>query len=103
MKSISIDQLETILKNNGVVFDTRSEVLFNHDALKGVKHLPLELVQAGTLPDVAKDCAVYLICEYGHISELVGLYLESAGFKDVSNVEGGMKAWRLKHKHFKLF
>ena len=103
MKSIAIAQLENLLETDAIIFDTRSDLLFKHDALKGAKQLTLEQVQAGDLPDLPKDCPIFLICEYGHISELVGLYLETAGFSDVSNVTGGMKAWRLTHKSFKLF
>ena len=103
MKTIDIETFEAILDQNTNIFDTRSEQLFKHDALPGVKHLPLEQAQAAKLPDIAKDEPIYLICEYGHISELVGLYLEASGFLDVSNVSGGMKAWRAKHKHFRLF
>ncbi len=106
MKTVSIEAFEQVLEqseNNVYIFDTRAELLFKHDGLAGVKHLPLEQVQVGKLPEVAKDAAVYLICEYGQVSELVGLYLEAAAFSNVANVSGGMKAWRLRNKHFKLF
>jgi rhodanese-related sulfurtransferase len=103
MERIDIEAFEQVLAKNLNAFDTRSELLFKHDGIKGVKHLPLEQVQRGQLPDLGFDEPIYLICEYGHISELVGLYLETAGFKKLFNVEGGMKAWRRKHKQFKLF
>jgi rhodanese-related sulfurtransferase len=52
------------------------------------------MAQAGDFPAVPRDEPVYLICERGQISELVGLYLKEAGFGEVYNVEGGMLAWR---------
>jgi len=51
--------------------------------------LTLEAVQQGELPDVPKDRPLFLVCDRGHFSELVGLYLEQAGFEDVRHLPGG--------------
>ena len=59
--------------------------------------MSLEAVQAGELPDLPKDTPIYLLCERGQVSELVGLYLEAAGFENVHNVAGGITAWREAH------
>jgi rhodanese-related sulfurtransferase len=59
----------------------------------------LEAVQVGKLPEVPKERPIYLICERGLVSELVGLYLEAAGFEHVFNVEGGMQALRSSINH----
>lgn len=75
------------------LFDTRPPALIERDGLPGVQPISLEAVQRGELPDVAKDAPIYLICQRGAVSELLGLYLEEAGFRDVYNVAGGMNAY----------
>lgn len=57
------------------------------------KSLSLESVQQGNLPDLDKETEVFVICDYGQISELTALYLETAGFTNVSNVQGGIEAF----------
>ena len=76
------------------VFDTRTSVMMAREPVAGATQLLWEDVQEGKLPDVAKHEPVYVICERGQVSELVGLYLEAAGFEQVFNVAGGMKALR---------
>ena len=94
MKAVSVANFRQALTEGAAAFDTRTGARYRQDGLPGVAHLPLEAVQAGELPDVPKEEAVYLVCERGQMSELAGLYLEAAGFKEVYNVAGGMLAWR---------
>ncbi len=95
LTTVDIMDFKKALAAGAAAFDTRSAAQFRKDGLPGLKHLSLEMAQAGDLPDIPKDEAVYLICERGQVSELVGLYLEAAGFKKVFNVGGGMNAWRM--------
>jgi rhodanese-related sulfurtransferase len=76
------------------LFDLRSPALVTADGIAGAIPLSLEALQAGEFPDIAKNEPIYLICERGQISELAGLYLEAAGFREVYNISGGMIAWR---------
>ncbi len=94
MKTVSVSAFRQALAEGAAAFDTRASARYQQDGLSGVAHLPLEAVQAGALPDVPKEAAVYLICERGQMSELAGLYLEAAGFSEVYNVAGGMLEWR---------
>lgn len=94
MRSVSVSEFLAAQAAGALVFDTRPLVLYRRDGLPGVGHLPLETVQAGRLPEVPKDTPIYLICERGVVSELVGYYLEAAGFTAVANVTGGMIAYR---------
>jgi len=97
MKSIDIATLMDKLPDV-TLFDTRPPALIAKDGLPGAKAISLEAVQLGDLPDLPKDEAIYLICQRGAISELLGLYLEEAGFKEVYNVAGGMNAYYV-YKH----
>ncbi len=94
MRSIDPESLEEALEANEAVFDTRSSQQFDRDGLPGTRNLTLEQVQAGRLPELDRGAPVYLICERGLISDLVGQYLEAAGFRDVRNLGGGLIAWR---------
>lgn len=75
-------------------FDVRPRAQYEQGSVPGALHLSLEQIQAGVLPEVARDTPIYLLCERGLMSELAGLYLEAAGFTRVYNVGGGLKAWR---------
>jgi rhodanese-related sulfurtransferase len=57
-----------------------------------MRPLSLAAVQDGEMPEVPRDLPVYLVCELGHFSELVGLHLELAGFRDVRHLPGGFRA-----------
>ncbi len=94
VKTVSISAFRQALREGAAAFDTRTSARHQQDGLPGVAHLSLEEIQAGRLPDVPKEEAVYLVCERGQLSELAGLYLEAAGFSEVYNVAGGVLAWR---------
>ncbi len=64
----------------------------------GAKLVPLGKItsmQADELDDL-KDEEVILHCRSGKRSATAGLFLESMGFKNTVNVEGGMLAWQEK-------
>lgn len=76
------------------LFDLRSPALVTVDGIPGAEAISLEDIQNNVLPDLPKDTPIYLICERGVVSELAGLYFETAGFTEVYNLAGGMIAWR---------
>jgi len=94
MNSVDIETFKEALVAGAAAFDTRPHSQFLLDAIPGVIPLALAEVQGGEMPKLPKDHPIYLICEHGYTSELVGLYLEAAGFTHVFNVQGGMVAWR---------
>jgi rhodanese-related sulfurtransferase len=96
MKQVDAFSLSQILASGQIaaLFDLRSPAQVATDSVPGAVALSLEGLQNGLLPDLSKDTAIYLICERGAVSELAGLYLETAGFTEVYNLAGGMIAWR---------
>lgn len=84
-------ELEQGVAGGGALFDVRPvpKPVFGLTP----KRLNLAAVQRGELPEVAKDTPLYLVCERGQVSELVGLYLEAAGFIRVFHLAGGLRAW----------
>lgn len=93
MKRLSAERLRELLGEVTIV-DTRPAAPAGEGPLPGAIPLSLEQAQAGELPELPKDTPIVVVCERGQISELVGLYLEAADFRDVSNLAGGMRAWR---------
>lgn len=89
MRACTPEELGAALRSGGLVFDTRPPARRSLERWPGMRALSLEAVQQGMLPDVPKDVPVFLVCERGHYSELVGLYLEQAGFRDVRHLPGG--------------
>ena len=94
MRTVDIERFLEVLEEGAAAFDVRTPAQHQRDGLPGTSVLSLEAVQAGSFPDVPKESPLYLICERGQVSELAGLYLEAAGFREVCNVAGGMIAWR---------
>lgn len=94
MERVDVATFAAALERGEAAFDTRSAAQFAHDALPGTRQLTLEQVQTGDLPPVEPDEPLYLICAWGTVSELVAMYLEAAGFRNVYTVAGGMAAWR---------
>lgn len=76
------------------LFDLRPPAMVEKEHIPGAKALNLEDLQNNHFPDLPKDTPIYLVCERGAVSELAGLYFETAGFSEVYNLAGGMIAWR---------
>lgn len=97
MKTISVaalkDKLDAGEKLN--LIDVR-EPHENAEFNIGGKLFPLGQVQMMQLDDIEdlKDEAVFCYCRSGKRSAQACLILETAGFTDVTNVEGGMLAWQ---------
>jgi rhodanese-related sulfurtransferase len=96
MKQVDASSLSQILASGQMMalFDLRHPAMVKNESVPGAKVLRLEDLQNNLFPDLPKDTPIYLICERGAVSELAGLYLETAGFTEVYNLAGGMIAWR---------
>lgn len=93
MQRVDVAQAAAALERGEALFDTRSPAQYARDAIPGSRNLTLEQVQAGELPELDREAPLYLVCSWGTVSELVGMYLEAAGFRRVYTVVGGLTAW----------
>jgi hydroxyacylglutathione hydrolase len=95
--SISAQDLASRLQNgNGqkpFVLDVRTESEWNGGHIDGALH-----IHGGVLKEryqeVPKDRPVDVICGTGYRGSIAASFLRSHGYEDVSNVLGGMTAWR---------
>lgn len=62
----------------------------------GGKHVPIGKIQAMQFDDLEewKDKEVIIYCRSGNRSGLAGLFMEQAGFKNTTNLKGGMLEWQ---------
>ncbi|WP_251713319.1 rhodanese-like domain-containing protein [Lactococcus ileimucosae] len=93
IRSISADELADKLKQNKTqLLDVREPGEYARGHIKGSRNLPVGQIEAFTAPENTK---VYVICQSGARSKKAYKTLEKKGF-DVTNVKGGMMAWREK-------
>jgi rhodanese-related sulfurtransferase len=55
-------------------------------------HIRMNEVPA-RLREIPADAKVVVYCHHGHRSMVVGAFLESHGFPEVENLQGGIDAW----------
>jgi hydroxyacylglutathione hydrolase len=93
--SISVQTLNDRLQASTRPFmlDVRTESEWNSGHIKGALH-----IHGGVLKDryheVPKDQPIAVICGTGYRGSIAASFLKSNGYKDVSNVLGGMTAWK---------
>ena len=83
-----LDQKEKL-----TVLYVRTETEWNDGHIDGAIH-----VHGGSLQEhfeeVPRDKPVAIVCGSGYRASIAGSFLQRSGFDDVSNVVGGMSAWK---------
>ncbi|MEK4086056.1 rhodanese-like domain-containing protein [Psychrobacillus sp. FSL K6-1415] len=94
IRNISTSELNTELKNKEKQFiDVRTPSEFKANHIKEFKNIPLyDLTKKAS--ELSKDKEVFLICQSGMRSSNASKVLKKMGFKNITNVKGGMSAWR---------
>ncbi|MGG5254275.1 rhodanese-like domain-containing protein [Neobacillus sp. SM06] len=94
VRTITTAQLKGELADKNKQFvDVRTPGEFKGNSIKGFKNIPLDQLpnKASTL---SKDREVVVICQSGMRSARAAKILKNLGFKNITNVKGGMSAWR---------
>jgi hydroxyacylglutathione hydrolase len=95
LATISVQRLRDRLSNQHplTVLDVRTEQEWNAGHVSGALH-----IHGGTLEqrvgEVPKEHPVAVICGSGYRASIAASFLKREGFADVSNVMGGMSAWK---------
>ena len=94
MQSITAVQLSTLLDNGDklVLLDVRDPWEFEICKLNGSLNIPMNEI-AGKTQELDPDARTIVICHFGMRSMEVGNFLESSGFRDIVNLDGGLDAW----------
>jgi rhodanese-related sulfurtransferase len=93
VKQISTTELKTELNDkNKQYIDVRTPGEFKSNNIRGFKNLPLhQLAQKSN--ELSKEKEVVVICQSGMRSGKASKLLKKQGFKQVTNVKGGMSTW----------
>jgi len=93
VNQITTTDLKAILKNKDIQFiDVRTPMEFKSNHIRQFQNIPLaSLSQKKT--QLLKEKEIVLICQSGMRSNTASKTLKRLGYKNVTNVKGGMSAW----------
>ncbi len=99
MKHITVEELK-IKMEDGIkmhLLDVRELSEYEEFNIGGI-HIPLGKIQSFQIEDIDefKDDEIIIHCRSGIRSVTAALFLEMQGFKNVSNLLGGLVAWQEK-------
>jgi len=77
-----------------IILDTRSAKEFSVSHLPDARFIDYDRFDISQVEDIPKDKEVVVYCSVGYRSEKIGEKLKNAGFKNVSNVYGGIFQWK---------
>jgi len=101
MKNITVDELKAKMDRgeNINLVDVREPHEFAEGYIAGGKLVPLGKVQTMQVEELEdmKDEEVIVYCRSGRRSMMACMMLDTLGFKDTYNLEGGILAWQEKY------
>ena len=92
---ITVRQLKEKLSQNHelILMDTREPAEFRVSHLKNARHVGYKKFKLESTADIAKDTPIVVYCSLGVRSEKIGKKLRKAGYKNVTNLFGGLFEW----------
>ncbi len=94
MQSMTPEQLKEIMNNGNVpvLIDVREAWEYEICRIDGSQNIPMSEFTA-SLDKLEQDAETVIICHHGTRSQQVGDYLESKGYKNIKNLDGGIDSW----------
>lgn len=95
MRHFSAIQLSKYLQQNDsppLLLDVREPWEFEYCHISGSQLIPMRQVPAAAAT-MDPEQEIVLICHHGIRSRQIGLFLETNGFRNLINLEGGVEAW----------
>lgn len=80
---INLKQIESNVGSGAIIVDVRTEDEYNADHAVGAINIPLNDIQDGKYPEIAKDDIVYVYCHSGNRAAQAKTILEQAGYAHV--------------------
>lgn len=91
IQTISTDQLKGIVNDKDKLFvDVRTPAEYKGRNIRQFKNIPL----GSDFSKLPKDKEIIVICQSGMRSSQACKQLKKLGYDNVTNVRGGMSAWR---------
>lgn len=96
VNQLTATQLKAKLDANEELFllDVREPFEFSHARIEGSVLIPLNAIPQN-LQSIDYDREIVVICHHGIRSQQAANFLTQVGFKNVSNLAGGIDAWSL--------
>lgn len=95
VRQISVSDLKNELKDKNKQFiDVRTPGEYRVFNLREFKNIPLHQLTQKAEKELAKEKEVVVICQSGMRSQNASKVLKKLGFEKVTNVRGGMSAWK---------
>ncbi len=91
MPEVSVQQVAAM--KNVVLLDARKKREFDVSHLKGAKWIGYSDFDITNISDINKKQPIVIYCSVGFRSEKIAEKLQQAGFKNVSNLYGGIFEW----------
>jgi len=86
--AVSFSDVQTSVSTGAKYYDVRTPAEFAAGHFAPAVNLPLADIQAGTLPNIAKDTKIFVQCQSGNRSAQAARLLKSAGFTNVTDLGG---------------
>lgn len=94
VNTIDTEALKEVLHDKSKQFiDVRSPGEFAGRKIEAFRNIPLQQIQS-EIGNLDKSKEVILLCQSGMRSAQAARILKKAGFEHVTNVKGGIAAWR---------
>ncbi|MEM6698704.1 MAG: rhodanese-like domain-containing protein [Bacteroidota bacterium] len=82
------------LREEAVFLDAREPAEYKVSHIEDAKFIGYEYFSLANVKDIPKDKKIIVYCSVGYRSEKISEKLLEAGFKDVSNLYGGIFEWK---------
>lgn len=93
MRELSAQQAAALRAQSAVqLLDVREAWEYELVHIAGALHIPMDEIPE-RLAELPTDQALVVVCHHGMRSMHVAQFLESRGFADVANLDGGIDAW----------
>ena len=79
-------------QKKATLIDVRTQQEFSEEHARGAIHHDVELIKAGSFPQVDKESEIYVYCRSGNRSAQAKSLLETAGFSNVNDL-GALSDW----------
>jgi thiosulfate sulfurtransferase len=95
-KRISINEAQQMIDSQQVaIVDVRDAQSYQQAHIDGACHLDNNTIEP-FLTATEKHMPVIVYCYHGNSSQQAAQYLVQQGFENVSSMDGGFEAWRVK-------
>jgi rhodanese-related sulfurtransferase len=94
MEQISVQELQYRIEEKSIdtVVDVRRPQEWDTGHIEGALHLPLNHLAESAL-SLNREAKIAVVCAGGYRSSMASSVLDQLGFRNISNVVGGMTAW----------